>query len=305
LSSGGQGQRCGPNITRSASLAILPSAASNPLQALKNGFAHRFLVDSVLRRVTNTQAARLRRKTAKQLFSGQSAPFLALLGVSLASGTGIVTKEDEVECVCSEIRQAASKVGLGDVRVDQKHSPPPTTTSSEESSTVTGLADLEIGSVIAKGCNAVVFAASWAGKKVRELSDGFEHIEGISEEDPRAMEVAESSEEVDSFVAVNEETETKIADKRDRHPLAVKMMFNYEAESNAFAILNVMHRETVPARHVHMADDRILEWSQNLQSRKKKLSPHPNIVEMTVAFTDYVPDVREAMMHYPDALPRR
>ena len=85
----------------------------SPLEALRNGFAaHRFVVDNILRRVTNTQAAALRRRAARQLSSGQSAPFLALLGVSLASGTGMVTKEDEVECVCGEIRQAAAKVRL-------------------------------------------------------------------------------------------------------------------------------------------------------------------------------------------------
>jgi len=31
------------------------------------------------------------------------------------------------------------------------------------------------------------------------------------------------------------------------YPLAVKMMFNYDAESNATAILHAMLRETVPA----------------------------------------------------------
>ena len=34
---------------------------------------------------------------------GNSAPFLALVGVSLASGSGLITKEDELECVCREV----------------------------------------------------------------------------------------------------------------------------------------------------------------------------------------------------------
>ena len=33
-------------------------------------------------------------------------------------------------------------------------------------------------------------------------------------------------------------------------PLAIKIMFNYHAASNAFTILRVMHRETVPAGSV-------------------------------------------------------
>lgn len=34
----------------------------------------------------------------------------------------------------------------------------------------------------------------------------------------------------------------------DEFPLAVKMMFNYDAESNSTSILKAMFRETVPAR---------------------------------------------------------
>jgi len=34
------------------------------------------------------------------------------------------------------------------------------------------------------------------------------------------------------------------------YPLAVKMMFNYDAESNAMSILRAMSRETVPSRSV-------------------------------------------------------
>lgn len=35
---------------------------------------------------------------------GDSAPLFALIGVCLASGTGILTKDDELEGVCWEIR---------------------------------------------------------------------------------------------------------------------------------------------------------------------------------------------------------
>lgn len=39
-----------------------------------------------------------------RILYGDSAPFFALVGVSLASGTGIITKEEELEGVCWEIR---------------------------------------------------------------------------------------------------------------------------------------------------------------------------------------------------------
>ena len=43
---------------------------------------------------------------------GNSAPFLSLLGVSLASGSGLIAKEVEIESVCYEIRQAVSRTRL-------------------------------------------------------------------------------------------------------------------------------------------------------------------------------------------------
>lgn len=66
--------------------------------------ARKLFVDNVLKRVTNSLATELRRKTTNQLLSGNSTPFFALIGVSLASGTGILTKEDELDGVCWEIR---------------------------------------------------------------------------------------------------------------------------------------------------------------------------------------------------------
>ena len=55
------------------------------------------------------QAAYLRRRAATQLSSGNPAPFFALVGISLASGSGVITKQDELDCVCAEIRRAAAK----------------------------------------------------------------------------------------------------------------------------------------------------------------------------------------------------
>lgn len=39
-----------------------------------------------------------------RLMFGDSTPFFALVGVSLASGDGMLTKDDELEAVCWEIR---------------------------------------------------------------------------------------------------------------------------------------------------------------------------------------------------------
>lgn len=66
--------------------------------------ARRIFVENILKRVTNSLAADLRRRAASKLVFGNSAPFFALVGVSLASGTGMLTKDDEMEGVCWEIR---------------------------------------------------------------------------------------------------------------------------------------------------------------------------------------------------------
>ena len=104
--------------------------------------------------MTNSRINQLRRRTAQELLGGNSAPFLALVGVSLASGNGILTKEDEIESISHEVRNAVRKTrqnlnvqddlnNQDDLDLDQSWS----------------LQDFQIGSVISKGCSAVVYAA--------------------------------------------------------------------------------------------------------------------------------------------------
>ena len=91
------------------------------------------------------------------------------LKFSLASGSGILTKEDEIECVCKEVRNAARKVGQKSVEENEG-----TNFGNQHWS----LNDFNIGPVISKGCSAVVYAANC-------LKNGFETIgndsEGIKE----------------------------------------------------------------------------------------------------------------------------
>merc|ERR1712223_1182085 len=176
---------------------------------------------------------------------GNSAPFLALVGVSLASGNGILTKEDEIECVCKEVRNAARKVTQLDNDKDL----------GNFGNQHWSLNDFNIGPVISKGCSAVVYAAKC-------LKNGFESL---------------GNEGGDS-------------------PLAMKMMFNFHAESNAQAILKSMQKETIVSQNI--AD---LPKSSNAI----KITPHPNIVKMYTAFSDYIPSLSESMELYPHALPPR
>ena len=75
----------------------------------------------------------------------------------------------------------------------------------------------------------------------------------------------------------------------------MKMMFNFHAESNAQAILKSMQKETIVAQNVVDLP----------KSSDAKITPHPNIVKMYTAFSDYIPELSESMELYPHALPPR
>ena len=79
----------GSSLGRSRSLGVLNASSTSRFAGIREA-AHQLFVNNVLRRVANSQANELRRRTAKQLFGGNAAPFFALVGVSLASGNGKV-----------------------------------------------------------------------------------------------------------------------------------------------------------------------------------------------------------------------
>ncbi|XP_012288475.1 serine/threonine-protein kinase PINK1, mitochondrial [Orussus abietinus] len=228
--------------------------------------ARRLFVDNILKRVTNSLAADLRRRAASRLLFGDSAPFFALVGVSLASGTGILTKEDELEGVCWEIREAVSKVRWNKPCNDKNYE-----RTMNEGNPAT-LKDFVIGPIIAKGCSAVVYAA--------RLKDSNQYSENQE-------------------VTLDDKTSGLFS-----FPLAIKMMFNYDVESNAFAILRAMYRETVPARKQYQNEE-LAEWEQKMANSRRSLPPHPNIVAMYYVFADRVPSLPGSSRMYPDALPTR
>ncbi|GLV41630.1 PTEN-induced putative kinase 1 [Carabus blaptoides fortunei] len=241
--------------------------------------ARRLFVDSVLNRVTNTLAAELRRKAARRMLFGDSGPFFALVGVSLASGTGILTKDDELEGICLEIRDAVSKIKWNSTGLDVDQ-------SRFENEPVT-LRDLELGQPIAKGCSAVVYAARLVEPSDRE-----------SDEHQDTVRASVETGEHETVISA------EIRDASTRYPLAVKMMFNYDVQSSAMAILRAMYRETVPARKYYSPIG-ISQWERNMAARTVHLSQHPNIVAMYSVFTDHVPHLPGAMRMYPAALPAR
>lgn len=53
------------------------------------------------------------------------------------------------------------------------------------------------------------------------------------------------------------QTPTKTQEDTDlsKYPLALKMMFNYDIQSNAMSILRAMYKETIPARNKRINDE--------------------------------------------------
>uniref|UniRef100_A0A8D8WE23 non-specific serine/threonine protein kinase n=1 Tax=Cacopsylla melanoneura TaxID=428564 RepID=A0A8D8WE23_9HEMI len=224
-----------PPSTGQARLSAPPAGSGHPIQTYFQN-ARKLFVNGLLNRVTNSLASDLRKRTLQQLlYKDNSKPFLAFVGVSLASGTGILTKEDEFEGVCWEIRHAVNNMFDKLVLVE--------TLPDVDEVKVT---DVQIGEFIAKGTNAVVYEA-----KFRDVE------------------------------------------------YALKMMFNYSAASNSHAILKAMNKELLPLRKpLRLNEDMLMNSIEYLP-------PHPNIVVMHFAFTDFVPSIPDSSLIYPSALPAR
>ncbi|XP_060068579.1 serine/threonine-protein kinase Pink1, mitochondrial-like [Ylistrum balloti] len=109
---------------------------------------------------------------------------------------------------------------------------------------------------------------------------------------------------------VEEQEETTFPDphqeqETDDYNLAIKMMYNYDIESNADAIMCAMLKEAVPARWLTVNQDDNALWQNGNRVRLKSLPAHPNIVEMLGVFVDPLPDLPDALDNYPAALPQR
>lgn len=349
------------------------------------------LVQGFVRKVSAPLWAEARRRATKRLVFGESAPYFALVGVTLVSGSqqGLVTKEDELESLCGNIREAISRAGWlhnPEFWANQKEGQEGDPFEVLEEEHVFSLADFELGSVIDKGCSAVVYAARWnldttedndpacpptkrqksespltPSKNGREAEEGDtsmsheeeeaetpeeltvpkdspkqvgsdrdrradeDHSTSPSDISPdrkmRRVKFKESNDDNESLLKRSQpmsqgavaKTSTEHLDKDsntedtvslEKYPLAIKMMFNYEAESNAPAILRAMYKEMLPARSLQL-DEAQIEWQERFCSKQLRLPTHHNIVDMPCVFVDRIPFLEDSMQLYPDALPMR
>lgn len=113
-----------------------------------------------------------------------------------------------------------------------------------------------------------------------------------------------SDESSTSSIFTKPEILTPISDPTSiyQYPWALKMMFNYDIQSNAMSILKAMYKETVPAR-TRSTDD-FKNWEKVMMESTIALPPHPNIVLMPTFFCDQIPNLSGNDL-YPNALPSR
>lgn len=83
--------------------------------------------------------------------------------------------------------------------------------------------------------------------------------------------------------------------------LAIKMLFNYDAESNADAIYRSMNRECIPFNGSFGSE--IDQLTGKLG--RTKLPAHPNIVTMYGVLVDQIPELPRARELFKNALPPR
>ncbi|KAL8198574.1 UNVERIFIED_CONTAM: Serine/threonine-protein kinase pink1, mitochondrial [Gekko kuhli] len=151
------------------------------------------------------------------------------------------------------------------------------------------LEEYSIGQSIGKGCSAAVYEATIPSPACCKAS-GDQNCEDGSRGSGGS--------------------ETKAADARRArywragYPLAIKMMWNISAGSSSEAILSTMSQELVPARGSALSGEfGIVACPRKPGFGKKRLKPHPSIVQVLRAFTSHVPLLPGATADYPDVLP--
>lgn len=260
------------------------------------GFLHR----ATSRWASNSLAATIRRNAGRRLFQGSSGPVLAFIGFSMAKKPSLVTEKEELEGLFFEMRDVFATVPYNPLSKNNSL----VTQSPSGIYKIAKLEDLKVDNLLAKGCNAAVYSACW-----RKKSTDIDLVAGEKTQGkiiiPHSDEFVGNTESADIHPdicpqATNIHTSLPTG-KLSPYDLALKVMFNYNAESNASAILRAMHKETLPC----ILDTPFAGVIEHNSKWKKKLPPHPNIVEMYCSFADMVQPLPEAFVSYPQALPVR
>lgn len=181
--------------------------------------------------------------------------------------------------------------------------------------------DFKIGQMIGQGCNSAVYEAKLISNEVENMHETNVDLHSPTEElsDVDSNEsfevIMESDYDVESEFSNNILTTNDVeaeffnADlpffqNQEKYDLAIKMMFNYDFESNADTIFQGMIKEITPARLSPEMEEESL-WLVKHRVKLKTLPPHSNIVDMQGIFVDHVPKIDNDEHRYPAALPTR
>ncbi|XP_067873440.1 serine/threonine-protein kinase PINK1, mitochondrial isoform X1 [Heterodontus francisci] len=196
--------------------------------------------------------------------------------------------------------------------------------------------DYKIGHHIGKGCNAAVYKAFISGiaspkesntiTMKEKLQEGNREgnttatVQDVSSGDPELRKSIAITQEKSSlsFVILKRETSTdpQSASEGDScyplsasegdfcYPLALKMLWNIKAGSSSDAILRAMGKELVPTIPNAFTGE-FGRTKGPYSHNRKKMKPHPNIIQIVRAFIDNVPLLPGAWIEYPDVLPTR
>lgn len=236
-------------------------------------------------------------------FSRNRRPIFSFVAVMLSTAAS-----DEDDTVSSTIRNVFS-MKMEPTSEDKNIFPTATFT------------DFKIGHMIGQGCNSAVYEASFQKGQIpnmqRQCSSSTDESDDLDSEG--SFEVIMESD--DDIEIISEEWEEKnttfITSETDSEPkdeplpqevaefdLAIKMMFNYDLESNADVIFRGMMKEITPMRvSPHLEEESM--WLARNRVKLKLLPPHPNIVYMQGVFVDEVPAIKNDKQMYPAALPTR
>ncbi|PKU30460.1 serine threonine-protein kinase hypothetical protein [Limosa lapponica baueri] len=152
-----------------------------------------------------------------------------------------------------------------------------------------------IGQPIGKGCSAAVYEAAIPFSCGRR---GHAESSGLAGQGPAVQQDG-------GWASQAAEEEPVVSHQpKETFPLAIKMMWNISAGSSSEAILDAMGRELVPATRVALAGEYgAVSGRRKPVLGRKKLQPHPNIIQVIRAFTSSVPLLPGAFADYPDVLP--
>ncbi|KAF7237600.1 Serine/threonine-protein kinase PINK1, mitochondrial [Varanus komodoensis] len=152
------------------------------------------------------------------------------------------------------------------------------------------LEEYSIGQPIAKGCSAAVYEATvpFATHHKASLESQARHSAPGGDSD--IQDTSKGSYQEGSW--------------RAGFPLAIKMMWNISAGSSSEGILSNMSQELVPAAGSAFSGEfGAIACPRKPVFGRKRLKPHPNVIQVIRAFTSHVPLLPGAMADYPDVLP--